>query len=300
MKNYSVSVLLIISVLFFNISDNISLNHESQQQPVQLSDNLYRIDTGPVSSVILTGEDGTLIVDTSFDETGENIKTGLEKLGAGDIKYIINTHWHHDHCLGNIEFGKDAVIISHDNAKPLLTSPRRLEFFDEDYKALPKHALPNLTFSRKMKLHVNEEEIELIHFPNGHTNNDIIVYFKKANVLHIGDMIFSDMFPFIDVENGGNVEQLAENLREIIEILPDDILVIPGHGRNYSSGDLREYRNMLVSTYEIVKNEMEKGRSLEEMQEADILKEWVKWENGHHPCSNWIRTIHYCITKSRK
>ncbi|MCP4724168.1 MAG: MBL fold metallo-hydrolase, partial [bacterium] len=217
MKNLSTAVMIVLSILFYNLTNNVDRKQETPVEPIKLADNLYRIDTGPVSSLVLTGEDGILIVDTSFDETGENIKTGLEKLSAGDIRYIINTHWHHDHCRGNIALGENTVIISHDNAKTLLSAPQRLDFFNEDYDALPEHARPNLTFSDKMCLHFNDEDIELIYFPQGHSDNDIIVFFKNANVIHIGDMIFSDMFPFIDFENGGNIEQLAENLMAIIE-----------------------------------------------------------------------------------
>ncbi|MCP4726353.1 MAG: hypothetical protein GY863_15015, partial [bacterium] len=127
-----------------------------------------------------------------------------------------------------------------------------------------------------------------------------IAFFKNANVIHIGDMIFSDMFPFIDFENGGNIEQLAENLMAIIEMMPEDVVIVPGHGRNYSIKDLREYRKMLISTYDIISREMEKGCTLEEMQEAEILKDFTKWENGNYPCDNWIRTVHYYITNKGK
>ncbi|MFC1493091.1 hypothetical protein ACFL6O_03960, partial [candidate division KSB1 bacterium] len=98
----------------------------------------------------------------------------------------------------------------------------------------------------------------------------------------------------------GNVEQLAINLKKIIEIMPEDVVIIPGHGRNYSMNDLREYQKMLKSTFEIVSGEIKKGRTLEEMQRSDILADYKKWGHERNPCSNWIRTVHYCITKGGK
>jgi glyoxylase-like metal-dependent hydrolase (beta-lactamase superfamily II) len=294
MKKNLLPHFLILPVLIFYISCNLDKNQET---PVQLSQNLFKIITGSVSSLILTGEEGSLIVDTSNEETGENIKAAIEKLGAGDIKYIINTHWHHDHCLGNIGLGKKAVIISHDNAGPLLSDPQRLDFYDEDYKALPEHARPNLTFAGKITLHLYGEDIELIHFPQGHTNNDIIVYFRNANIVHLGDMIFPDMFPFIDVENGGNVKQLAENLGKIIKLMPEDVRIISGHGRDYTLKDLDDYQKMLNTTFETVSREIEKGRSLEEIQEMEILKDYKKWEHERNSCGNWVRMIFYSQKK---
>ena len=167
----------------------------------------------------------------------EIIKSELLKIGSKKIDYIVNTHWHFDHADGNKYLGKGATIIAHEKVRQYLSSDQTIR--DKFYEAYPDYAIPHITFNDTVTFYFNGETIKLIPLTGGHTDSDIIVYFKKAKVVQIGDLCFADMIPFIDVEHGGNVIQMANHLQTIIETMPDDVRIFCGHGREYNVGDLK-------------------------------------------------------------
>jgi len=259
-----------------------------------LSSNLYRFSCGVNNWIVLVGPDGVLLSDSAPEIYSEAMKEELKKLGNDDVNIIINTHWHHDHTGGNLLFGKDAIIIAHNSVRGDLSTRNQVSLFNEFFKAYPDYALPSLTFTSCLKIYFNGEEIAIKHFPNGHTEGDAVVYFKNANVIHVGDMIVMDNFPPIDLDNGGDVEQLVENLRIIISEISSDTKIISGHLHDASKRNLIEYCDMLSSTIEIVKEEMKLGVSLKDMQKNEILKEWKDW-GQHVSCDMWIETIYKCM-----
>lgn len=257
-----------------------------------LSPNLYRFSCGVNNWVVLFGPDGVLLSDSAPESFADAMRSKLKMLGSDDVKFIINTHGHHDHTGGNLLFGKEATIIAHHKVRDHLLEK------SEKSKAYPEYACPNLLFSSGIKIYFNGEEIEVIYMPNGHTDGDAVVYFKNANVLHIGDLFVSGYFPSVDYEHGGgNVEQLAENLKTIIAMMLSDVTIISGHLQDGSREDLKQYHSMLISTLEIVHDAIQKGKNLEEMKKAQILNEWEDWGN-HVTCDMWIETIYRCLTNS--
>lgn len=276
-----------------------SLFSQVEIQVTPLAKHLYKLDIGHVSSVASIGPDGVLLSDTGFERNGQSLLSKLKQLGGNDIKYIINTHWHSDHCGGNKILGKDknVVIIAHENVRKTRSQDQILTvYWKEEHKALPDYALPNLTFSEKLTLFFNDEQIEVIHLPKGHSDGDAIIYFKNANVVHMGDLLFSDGFPAVDFEHQGSAKQWALNLQTIIDLMPPDVKLIAGHGRDYNIEDLKKYRDMLFATEKIVENALLQGMSLSEMIEKDILKEWESWAEAHHSCEQWIEILYHSLT----
>jgi glyoxylase-like metal-dependent hydrolase (beta-lactamase superfamily II) len=296
LKNkYAFSIILIVILLSSLLSAQEKL---PEIKLICLSGHLYKILIGPVSVVASIGPDGVLLSDTGFESTGLLLKSNLKKLGGHHIRYIINTHWHSDHCNGNKVFGKEApVIIAHENVLQTLSEDQILSvFWQEEHKSFPEYARPNITFSHRLTVYFNDEQIKIIHFPNGHTDGDAIVYFKKAKVVHMGDLLFSNGFPAIDFEHGGSAEQWTINLQEIIDMMPADVKFIAGHGPDYTLEKLKKYREMILSTVAIVKKEIEKGRSLDEMKKDKILAGWEEWANGIHSCNEWIEIVYHSLT----
>ena len=126
-------------------------------------------------------------------------------------------------------------------------------------KPYPKSALPSLTYSETLTLHFNDEEIEVVHYAAGHTDGDSVIFFRNANVVHMGDPFFLGMFPFIDVGTGGNVLGLADNVKRVLSVIDDKTQVIPGHGALSTKDGLRDFYQMLVETTAEVKAMKDKG-----------------------------------------
>lgn len=255
----------------------------------ELSPGLHLIKIYGCNCLASIGEDGIILVDASYEELGEKLKSEIKKIDERKINYLINTHWHFDHVGGNYVIGKEAVVITNDLTRALLTKDEIL--LGENIKAHPAEILPKITFSSEMNLFFNSDTVKLISMPGGHTGGDILVYFKKANVLHIGDIAFSDMFPFCDVTHGGSVSGISENIGKIISMFPGEVRIITGHGREYNIEDLKNYKKMVDATYRIVTDEIKKNRSLEEIKKNNVLKDWTDWGVAF-TCDDWIEMIY--------
>ena len=166
------------------------------------------------------GDDGTLIVDSQFAPLAERIQMALDGLGGSRPKLLLNTHYHGDHTGSNAAFGGAGVIVAHHNV--------RLRLLGAEQTA--SAALPVVTFQDRLRVHFNGEDIDVMHLPNGHTDGDSVVWFRGANVIHMGDHLFTGRFPYVDVDAGGSVQGFAANLRQVLDMLPADTRVIPGHG----------------------------------------------------------------------
>ena len=273
-------------------------NDNPEIDVIKLDKRLYKLIIGSVNAVASIGPDGVLLSDSGFEKTAGALKTEMKKLGSGDIRFIINTHWHSDHVGGNKTFGRDATIIAHHNVRKLLSEDQVLEFWQEEYEALPEFARPHLTFSDRLTIHFNGEVIDIIHLPGGHTDGDVIVWFKNSNVLHMGDLLFSNGFPAVDFENGGSVVQFVKNLRWVIKTMPSDVKIIAGHGPDMSIDGLDKYREMLLSTLNIIQGALKNGKGLDEMKQAEILKEWRQWGKGYFTCDEWIEIVYFSLIRN--
>jgi len=282
--------LILFIICFFAVN---SFSQDSIKRPkvkiTELEKSLYEITMMSCNIIVSSGADGILLVDAGYKQGGKFLKEEIEKLGGKGINYIINTHWHFDHAGGNEILANDrTIIISHEDAKALLSKEQLL--MGDTIKALPESALPNKTFIGSYDFKFNGMDISLISVSGCHSAGDIIVYIKDYNILLAGDLVFADMFPFVDYEHGGSAHTLYSRIQLIQDMFPDDVRIIPGHGRIYSKEDLKTYSDMISKTIEIVKAEKDKGKTLKEIQKGEVLKDWKKWENAF-TCDDWIEII---------
>jgi len=258
----------------------------------KISGNVYMLEGSGGNIGVSVGEDGILIVDDQFAPLADKIKAALKQLGEGKLKFVLNTHWHGDHTSGNQVFGPDAPIIAHDNVRKRMSTEQRSEFFKQTTPASPKEALPVITFNQSLSVHFNGEEIRVIHFPQGHTDGDSVIFFTKSNVVHMGDDFFSNRFPFVDLESGGSVQGLIKNIADIIPKLPPDVKLIPGHGPISTVDDLKAYHRMLVTTTDIVQQKMKAKKSLDQIKKEGLPEEWKSWGTGFIKTDLWLEIIY--------
>jgi len=229
---------------------------------------------------VSAGEDGILIVDDEYAPLADKIKAALKGITDKPVKFVLNTHWHFDHTGGNPAFGESAPIIAHDNVRKRLASGGEIKAFKMQVPPAPKAALPVVTFDDKVTVHINGEDIRAIHFPSGHTDGDIVIFFPQSNVVHMGDDFFSGMFPFIDLESGGSVKGLIEDIAQVISMLPPDVKIIPGHGPLSTIDDLKKFEDMLRGSVAAVATAMKQGKTLDQMKQEKVLANYAGWGKG--------------------
>jgi glyoxylase-like metal-dependent hydrolase (beta-lactamase superfamily II) len=203
----------------------------------------------------------------------------------------VNTHWHGDHTGGNAHFGALAPILAHRNVRERLAS-RQQDLRGGTVEPAPPQALPVLTYEEGVTLHLNGEQIRILHLPGGHTDGDSVVLFSGSNVAHLGDLFFSGRFPVVDLRSGGSVAGMIRNVELLLEVLSEGVKIIPGHGPLSGIDDLRRFHRMLVETRDHVRRAMQEGRSLEQIQAAGLPSEWEPWGAGFISAASWIETIY--------
>ena len=264
----------------------------------KVAGNVYMLQGAGGNIGVSVGSDGILIVDDQFAPLADKIRAALKGLNQGKLRFILNTHWHGDHTGGNVAFGPEAPIIAHDNVRKRLSTEQRIEFFKRTVPASPKEALPVITFNQSLSVHFNGEEIRAIHYPNGHTDGDSVIFFTTSNVVHLGDDFFSGSFPFVDVDNGGNVVGLAKNIGEIITKIPAGAKLIPGHGPLSTIDDLKLYHRMLLETTDVVRKKVAEGKTVDQIKSEGLPEEWKSWGTGFIKTDQWIELIFNSLQKT--
>lgn len=240
---------------------------------------------------VSAGEDGVLLVDDQFAPLAPKIEAAVAEIsGGGAVDFVLNTHWHGDHVGGNEHFGREALILAHANVRRRMASEQVRG--DRTTPASPEGALPVVTYEDGVSIHFNGEEIRVIHLPHGHTDGDSVVWFTGSGVLHAGDHLFVRRFPFVDLDSGGTVEGYAANLERLLEMAPEGLKIIAGHGPLSTAADLRASLDMIRRTREIVRKALADGRSLEAIVEAGLGDEWADWSWRFIDEARWIRTLH--------
>jgi cyclase len=268
---------LIILIAFLSTAALAQQNDFSKVEikVIKITDHVYMLQGSGGNIGVSVGDDGIVIVDDEFAPLAPKIKEALKAISTKPIKFVINTHYHGDHTGGNEIFGRDGTIIAHDNARKRLENGTKVG--GRDVPPAPKGALPVVTFNDRATIHVNGDDIRLVHLPHGHTDGDAMVIFTKANVVHLGDDYFLGSFPFVDLDNGGSLKGIIANLEAIYPTLDKDVRIIPGHGGLGDKPALNEFINMLKGTVAIMNEAIGRGETLEDVLKNRTLVAWSNW-----------------------
>ena len=226
------------------------------------------------------GADGTLIIDDQFAPLADKIIAALGELGGDRPRLVLNTHFHGDHTGSNPEMGKTGTIIAHDNVRVRLLGT----------EGFPRSGLPLVTYGENLNVHFNDEEIQLIHLPHGHTDGDSAVWFKSSNVVHMGDHFFHGRFPYVDIGSGGSVDGLVANIEGVLALLNDDTKVIPGHGPLASKQDLANTAATVKASTAFVRKSLSEGQSIDQIA-AKLDADYPGWGSGFIKSASWVQII---------
>jgi cyclase len=291
--------LLLPSVTWLSLAGGLCLGQQDfskvEIKATKVAGSVYMLQGSGGNIGVSVGEDGIVIVDDQFAPLAPKIKAALKEITDKPVKFVLNTHFHGDHSGGNAEFGREATIIAHENVRKRLAQGGTVA--GNEVKPASREALPVITFNDRATVHLNGEDIQAIHFPHGHTDGDSVIFFPKANVVHMGDDFVTYGFPFIDTGSGGSASGMIAGLEKVLSMTPPDAKVIPGHGPLSTVTDVRKFVEMMKTTRGLVAEAVKQGKSVEQMKKEHILEKYEDLGKGFIKTDAWIELLHADITK---
>ncbi len=281
-KMFFVCILSSLMMVSFVYSEEAQITAEKVAVE-KVTDHISVLKNGGGNIGVYTDENGVLVIDTMMKSFSDQMKKALSEIAPGKmVRFVINTHWHYDHVECNEVMAKEgAIIIAHENVRKGLSTDQYIEFFSAKIPPAPAAALPMITFAHDITLYMGQEDVYVVHVQTGHTDGDAIVFFRKANVVHLGDLCFAGMYPFIDTSSGGSITNIITVLRYLLPMLDDSTKIIPGHGPVINKSELKAYIAMLTAIREKFLEQIKTGKTLEEMISGKATQEFdAVWGQG--------------------
>jgi cyclase len=267
----------------------------SEIEVVQLRDNFYVIGGAGGNIVMQTGPEGVILVDSGSTAMAEAVRAAIAKVTPLPIRYIINTSMDADHVGGNEVLSKAGLsilpgavaagaglgddVLANFGYASVMAHENVLTRMSEAEPPVPSALWPTKTFFyRTYSMYLNGEGIQVMHQPAAHTDGDVIVFFRRGDVIATGDLVDTTRFPFIDVERGGTLQGELDALNRLMELsihnvpllwYPDRTLLVPGHGHVYDKLDLLEYRDTITVVRDRVQDLIDQGMTLAQVQAAN-------------------------------
>src|SRR5690349_4448136 len=269
------------SLACLTVTAVLALAQDVHSLPAQ--GNVYMLHSDEGNAAVQVGKDGILLVDTMSAALAPKILAEAKKLNPGPLRYIVNTHFHIDHTGGNeilrkagstiaggnvagdlgAAAGEGAQVIAHENTMNHMSAPTGKK------SPMPPAAWPTSTFfDEEKKLFFDGEGIEILHMPKAHTDGDVVVFFRRSDVIVTGDLFVTDSYPIIDLESGGSYQGLIDAVNKILDMVitvygqEGGTMIIPGHGRVCDAGDLLNYREMATIIRDRIADMIKKGMTL--------------------------------------
>lgn len=216
---------------------------------ISLKQSHYVLQSTYCNVGIFNGRQRLILIDNLPNTLIPHLKQQLKKITPKKPSLIINTHFHYNHTNGNLNLGNELIpIIAHENVRLRMGKDRTLYPPEKNIqKAYPIKALPSISFIERMQLYDDQETIELTHVKNAHTDGDVLIQFKKANIFYTGDIFVTKGLPYIDQNNGGDIYGMIIAMNYLINVANEESKIIPGHGKVSGMKEMREYRDMLTA-----------------------------------------------------
>lgn len=225
----------------------------------------------------LLSNDGILVIDSQFADTAPHLIDELKKQNTTPFRYLLNTHHHGDHTSGNIAFkGIAEHVVAHRNSLVNQTAVA------EKQKTTDKQLYPDQTFDDKLKLKLGDEKLTGYYFGPGHTNGDAVYHFEKANIMHMGDLMFNKRHPFVDRSAGASMRNWITVLETVQKKAGKDTAFVFGHALNPgeetgTAEDLKKFQDYLDKVLKFAEAEIRRGLSKEEFIRNTAVPGVTEW-----------------------
>jgi len=285
-----VIVLAFISSLYAQGQAEVQVNAE------KLAENLYMLwdSGGKGNTTVLTGDDGVLMIDTKVETSADKLLAKIGELSEKPIRFAIITHWHFDHVGGNENVAKTgAAIVAHENVRKHMGIEHDMKILNIKVPPAPEIARPLVTFAKEITFHLNGEDVKVFHVAPGHTDGDAVIYFQNANVIHMGDLYFQGLYPYIGIYSGGSIDGMIKVINAILPMIDENTKVVPGHGPLSNKGHLQEYVSMLTAIRKNVSRLLQNGHTMEEVVAAKPTRAFdEKWGKGFLPPDQFAKLVY--------
>ena len=285
--------------------------------------NVHLVAGSGANITVQVAPEGLLLVDSSVASMSEKVLAAIRTFSDKPLRHIINTSGDEHHTGGNENLsnsGKNlnagiggqngrepsrldgAPVIAHENVLHLMSGLKG------EPEREPYGVWPHDTFYTGLKqLYFGGEVVEMIHAPNAHTDGDVMVWFRKTDVVATGDIYSTVTYPQVNLKRGGSIQGLLDALNRVLDIAVPEFnnqggtLVVPGHGRLSNESDVAEYRDMTTIIRDRIKAMVDKGQTLAQVKAAGVTKDY----DGVYSTPSWtgemfIEMIHTDLTRSRK
>jgi rhodanese-related sulfurtransferase/glyoxylase-like metal-dependent hydrolase (beta-lactamase superfamily II) len=256
-----------------------------------LSGSIYLFEREGLNMVASIGDDGILLIDTHFKRSYSLLAEAIKRIKDVSIKFVINTHYHPDHVDGNENFAKSSVIIAHTNTRELLQ--QKVKTYDGmEFTPLRKEGLPIITFENELNIYFNNEKIKLKYYSKGHTDNDVVIFFPRSKVVVMGDIFRHQCLPYLDITGGGSVLGLISNLEKLLNEIPDDWTIVPGHGPVANKTDLQNYYQRFIDAVSHIQKQLDQGKSLDDVKQAGLPEFYKSYPPSAVEIEMWIEIVY--------
>jgi len=262
-------------------------------ESIQIRPNVHVIFGAGGNVTIHVGDDGVVVVDSGSAASAKALLDTIKAISPRPIRMIVNTSADMDHVGGNAIVGaagiglspdpfgdgNHATVLAHENVLLRLSALGT----NGTESSVPTKMLPNDTFtSRYRSFYVNDDAVQVIRQTGAHSDSDVMVLFRKADVIATGDVIDLRQFPVIDGAKGGSIQGELEGLNRLLTefvvagsplvLKAGRTLVVPGHGYVADYAEVVEYRDMVTVVRDTIQALIDKGLTLEQVKAADPTK----------------------------